>query len=81
MKRGILPITTTDSQILAQFVNELTPKYQFSNLEDKIEISEEEAEYLLDLLPPPTTNEDINLKNFRQKIQEFLLKLRNNGSI
>lgn len=85
MKRGLL---TLNSLELTQLQTKLTQSFLSALLlaklmskpdpasEIKIELSEEEGESLLDLLPIPMPTEPADLANLRINLQHFLQALR-----
>lgn len=85
MKRGVLTLDSPELDQLQPWLNGeiLTPlliqklKTQTDqDLTSKIELSEEEGECLLDLLPMPDAREPISLTSLRKKLQLFLQNLR-----
>jgi hypothetical protein len=86
MQRGIIILNQAEmAQLQSRLADQLLPplldlKIKNNNLVEsnlKIEMSEEDAELLLDTLPIPSSNEDLNLSTLRNSLQSFLQNLRN----
>lgn len=82
MKRGMLSLSPDQVKISLQALAASTPhpltnklKAAANQANPVVEVSEQEVEVLLDVLPPPSPDQP-NLTETRQHIQSFLLKLR-----
>lgn len=83
MKRGIILLTPPEQQLLAQQLqassklSELVKKLQLStSSSSRLQLSEEDAETSLDMLPMPSGSEHEMLTTLRKKLQAFLTQLR-----
>lgn len=82
MQRGIIQLNPSNiSIILSLFENQsnstllitkLINAQSTSGTTQSIQLSFEEAEMILDNLPPPTMNEDQDLKSTRNALREFI---------
>ena len=84
MKRGIVKLNNQELVALNHLLNiqddakpsllqKLQPVTDVSNeKEHKVQISEEDAELLLDCMPIPGKETDLSIKTARMKIQQFL---------
>lgn len=88
MQRGVLRISDQQLDIClqqlasssqnVQFLKEkLTHARETKHSNTTVELSEDEVDILLDVLPTPQTNEIKNLTILRKNLQEFLMQLRN----
>lgn len=88
MQRGVLKLTNQELDICiqqlasssqnVQFLKErLTHAREVESSITTVELSEEEVDILLDVLPAPQGNEIKELSNLRQNLQKFLMQLRN----
>ncbi len=88
MNRGVILLTTLEMSQASAFLktstvpisetllNKLTPSSTDPQQTDKILISEEDAEVLLDCLAAPSASEPAELKSLRLKLQQFIGKIR-----
>jgi hypothetical protein len=86
MQRGIIQLNNTRMQLLLQIlkqnqsVDQLLMNKLSSNHHDQpqvtLELSEDEAETLIDSLEMPRPSDDQQLVTLRRSLQEFLTKLR-----
>lgn len=88
MNRGVIILTTPEMSQASAFLktsavpisntllNKLRPSSTNPSASDKILISEEDAEILLDSLAAPTASEPAELKSLRLKLQQFIGKIR-----
>lgn len=91
MQRGIILLSKPEITIIIDNIQKdkkdkdiLFEKFisAFDSNSDKqsqinIQLSEEEVEIVMDLLPPPSMSAHPNLNLLRKNLQEFLMKLRN----
>lgn len=85
MERGILLLTQVEylylaellqtESVQAQLLQKFKPSSAGSGQNIKIQLSSEEVESLLDLLPMPDKSEPTALTTTRQKLQSFLTEL------
>ena len=68
MLRGIVRFTTEECLYLENKLTRFSPENEAETL---FEISSEDAETILDLLPPPQENSEVE-KTIRQKLIAFL---------
>lgn len=91
MNRGIIQFTSEEQAYLVSILkstgnaNELIQKLLLPspeklpeklNEESDLEISEEDAELILDSLPVPQLNQDENIASCREKLNNFLATFR-----
>jgi len=87
MQRGVLKLTNQQLDICLQqlanssqnvkFLKErLTHAREVENSNPTVELSEDEVDILLDVLPAPQENEIKELSVLRQNLQKFLMQLR-----
>jgi len=87
MQRGILKLTGPQIDLSLQLLASSPQKVQFlserlthakahSDANPSIELSEDEVDILLDVLPAPAPDENKSLTNLRINLQHFLMDLR-----
>lgn len=86
MKRGIVQLSSQEALLLQEHLTEIAHHHpltweklvaasQQSAQSVNIQLSEEEAEMMLDLLPPPTMSDSTDLKQARLRLQQFVQTL------
>ncbi len=86
MQRGVVRLTSNQVQAILSFVSaddvsslllqKLRAVVDGQNQSQQLNLSQDEVEKLLDLLPAPTANEAVTLRQVRQQLQQFLFRLR-----
>lgn len=92
MQRGIVTFTNQELKLLhnlaisqgcqkSDLLDKISPVISSETLGEQPEgydvlISEDEAEIILDCMPMPNKDDDLNLVNARVKIQQFIAKSR-----
>lgn len=86
MQRGVIEFTPNQSKLALQLLDKSPQKIdllkeKFVSAQDggkktTIELSEDEIDILLDIIPAPDEAEEKHLTDLRQNLQEFLMRLR-----
>lgn len=87
MQRGVITFTApqlalslqalqSSPQDVSLLVNKLTDAQSLADQQPEVEISEEDADTLLDSLPAPQQGEDANITGLRKSLQAFLQQSR-----
>lgn len=86
MKRGVIILTSEELKSAlgtfqrdnyeSQLFLKMSSAFDQNQAENKVEVSEEELEFLMDNIGAPTPEEPRPLKSLRVRLQQFLYKLR-----
>ncbi len=87
MKRGVILLTPEELKAALHIVPQenygqplflkLSSAFDLNQEENKVEVSEDELEFLMDYIGAPTEEETRGKKSLRVRLQQFLYKLRN----